>query len=51
MSLEDLLGEAGFPPASRQEWLELATKALAGKSFEEALLSFSDDGIPHRAGS
>ena len=46
MRLEDLLGEAGFPPGSRQEWLELATKSLAGRSFAETLLSFSDDGIP-----
>ncbi len=46
MSLEDLLGQAGFPPASRQEWLELARKAFPGKSFEDALVSRSDDGFP-----
>jgi methylmalonyl-CoA mutase len=45
MTLEDLLGQAGFPPASRQDWLELAKKALAGRSFEDALVSRSDDGF------
>ena len=28
MTLDDLLGEAGFPAASRKDWQELARKAL-----------------------
>lgn len=45
MNLEDLLAQAGFAPASRQDWLDLARKALAGRSFEESLVSRSDDGF------
>jgi methylmalonyl-CoA mutase len=45
MTLEDLLGEAGFSPASRQEWTALAARALGGKGVEEALSARTDDGI------
>jgi len=45
MRLRDLLAEAAFPPATQQDWLELATKGLAGQSFEDALLSWSDGGL------
>lgn len=34
-----------LPNADRQRWLALAEKALAGGSFEEKLVSHTDDGI------
>ena len=34
-----------FPASDRQRWVALAKKALAGASFEDALVSHSDDGI------
>lgn len=34
-----------LPNADRQRWLALAEKALAGGSFEENLVSHTDDGI------
>lgn len=34
-----------FPASDRQRWVALAEKALAGASFEDALVSHSDDGI------
>ncbi|TGQ66850.1 MAG: methylmalonyl-CoA mutase [Mesorhizobium sp.] len=34
-----------LPNADRQRWLALAEKALAGASFEERLVSHTDDGI------
>ena len=46
MSLENLLGEAKFSPGNRQKWLALAEKALGGATFDEALVSRTDDGIP-----
>jgi methylmalonyl-CoA mutase len=45
MNLAKVLGDAGFPAASREKWQALAEKALAGRSFEDALTSRTDDGI------
>jgi methylmalonyl-CoA mutase len=45
VSKEDLLGDVEFLQADRQKWLALAKKALAGSSFEEALVAESDDGL------
>ncbi|WP_157015045.1 methylmalonyl-CoA mutase family protein [Mesorhizobium xinjiangense] len=41
----NLIDSSRFPAPSREEWLALATKALKGTSFDEALVSYSDDGI------
>ncbi|TIX61466.1 MAG: methylmalonyl-CoA mutase, partial [Mesorhizobium sp.] len=40
-----LTREVDLQNADRQRWLALAEKALAGGSFEERLVSHSDDGI------
>ena len=40
-----LTSDNEFPDAGRQRWLALAEKALAGASFEERLVSRTDDGI------
>jgi methylmalonyl-CoA mutase len=45
MNLTKVLGEAGFPTASREKWQILAEKALAGTTFEDALVSWTDDSI------
>ena len=45
MNLAKVLRNAGFPAASREKWQALAEKALAGSSFEDALVSWTDDGI------
>ncbi|MGB3390915.1 MAG: methylmalonyl-CoA mutase family protein [Pseudaminobacter sp.] len=45
MDAQTMLGDVEFPASDRQKWLELAQKALAGASFEEALVSHTDDGI------
>lgn len=45
MDAEDAIGTVRFPTVERQQWLTLAAKALAGMSFEEALVSYTDDGI------
>ncbi|TIY00435.1 MAG: methylmalonyl-CoA mutase, partial [Mesorhizobium sp.] len=37
--------DAELPNPDRQRWLGLAEKALAGGSFEEKLISHTDDGI------
>ncbi|CAN7424518.1 methylmalonyl-CoA mutase subunit beta [Mesorhizobium sp. LjNodule214] len=37
--------DVDLPNAERQRWLALAEKALAGGSFEDKLVSHSDDGI------
>jgi methylmalonyl-CoA mutase len=37
--------DAELPNPDRQRWLALAEKALAGGSFEEKLVSHTDDGI------
>lgn len=38
--------DASFPDLGREGWLRLVDKALAGASFEEKLVSRTDDGIP-----
>ncbi|MER8379628.1 methylmalonyl-CoA mutase subunit beta [Mesorhizobium sp. M1399] len=40
-----LTHDADLPSADRQRWLALAEKALAGGSFEEKLVSHTDDAI------
>ena len=45
MDLGKVLGVTGFPAAGREKWRALAEKALAGTSFEDALVSRTDDGI------
>ncbi|MER8552220.1 methylmalonyl-CoA mutase subunit beta [Mesorhizobium sp. M0976] len=40
-----LTHDADLPNADRQRWLALAEKALAGGSFEEKLVSHTDDAI------
>ena len=45
MNLAKLLGEIEFPAANREKWRALAEKTLAGASFEDALVSRSDDAI------
>lgn len=40
-----LIHDAEIPNADRQRWLALAEKALAGASFEERLVSRTDDDI------
>jgi methylmalonyl-CoA mutase len=45
MDAENAVGTVKFPAVDRERWLALATKALAGMSFEEALVSHTDDGI------
>ncbi|TIV06125.1 MAG: methylmalonyl-CoA mutase, partial [Mesorhizobium sp.] len=37
--------DAELPNPDRQRWLGLAEKALAGGTFEEKLVSHTDDGI------
>lgn len=45
MDARAMFGDVEFPPGDRERWLALAEKALAGASFEEALVSHTDDGI------
>ncbi|WP_394893375.1 methylmalonyl-CoA mutase family protein [Mesorhizobium sp. AaZ16] len=45
MDAEDAIGTVKFPAVDKEQWLALAAKALAGMSFEEALVSHTDDGI------
>lgn len=45
MKAEASTENADFPEATRQRWLALAEKALAGKSFEDTLVSHTDDGL------
>lgn len=45
MEVGTLLDDVDFGAADRERWLALAGKALAGASFEEALVSRTDDGI------
>jgi methylmalonyl-CoA mutase len=40
-----IIRQAQFPPVDRDGWLELANKALRGASFEDALVSRTDDDI------
>lgn len=46
MTLEALAGKADFPAGNRDRWLALVDKALAGKSFHEAMVGRTDDGLP-----
>jgi methylmalonyl-CoA mutase len=45
MDARAMFGDVEFPPGDRKRWLALAEKALAGASFDEALVSHTDDGI------
>lgn len=45
MNVAKMLGDVGFPAASREKWRILAEKALAGTTFDEALVARTDDGI------
>lgn len=45
MNLTKVLGDVGFPEASREKWRTLAEKSLAGNTFDDALVSRTDDGI------
>lgn len=45
MKSADLFSNVEFPSSDRQKWLGLAERALAGASFEDALVSKTDDGI------
>ena len=45
MKVGDLLKDASFPELTMERWRELAEKALGGASFEDALVSRTDDGI------
>jgi methylmalonyl-CoA mutase len=45
MKVEALLKDAGFGTPDRDRWLALATKALAGAGFDDALVSRTDDDI------
>ncbi len=41
----NLIDSSHFPSPSREEWMALAAKALKGSSFDDALVSYTDDGI------
>lgn len=45
MSGDAVIDKTEFPAADRARWLSLAEKALAGASFEDTLVSHSDDAI------
>jgi methylmalonyl-CoA mutase len=45
MDIAALLAETEFAACDRERWLKLAEKALAGTSFEDALVSETDDGL------
>lgn len=45
MNLAKLLGGIEFPSANHDLWHSLAAKALSGPSFEDALVSKTEDGI------
>lgn len=45
MDLQSLIAETKFAAVDRQRWLTLAEKALAGSSFEDTLVSHTDDGL------
>lgn len=45
MKADSLFSDVDFPAADRARWLALAGKALAGQSFDDALVSRTDDGI------
>jgi methylmalonyl-CoA mutase len=43
----ELFQEVAFAPVDETAWRRLVEKALKGKSFDEAFVSHSDDGIPY----
>ncbi|MHA6685137.1 methylmalonyl-CoA mutase subunit beta [Mesorhizobium sp. A556] len=45
MTTDALTDNSDFAAADRQRWRLLAEKALAGASFEDSLVSHSDDGV------
>lgn len=45
MDARAVFSDIEFPPSDRERWLALAQKALAGASFEETLVSHTDDGL------
>lgn len=45
MGGDAVIDKTEFPVADRARWLSLAEKALAGASFEDTLVSHSDDAI------
>lgn len=45
MGGDAVIDKTEFPAADRTRWLSLAEKALAGASFEDTLVSHSDDAI------
>ncbi|MEP9370979.1 methylmalonyl-CoA mutase subunit beta [Mesorhizobium sp. KR1-2] len=45
MDTRAVFSDVEFPASNREQWLALAQKALAGASFEETLVSHTDDGI------
>lgn len=45
MNIESLLTAAQFEPSDPARWLKLAEKGLGGASFEDALVSRTDDGL------
>jgi methylmalonyl-CoA mutase len=45
MDARNVFSDVKFPPSDRDRWLALARKALAGASFEETLVSHTDDGL------
>lgn len=45
MNLAKVLGNVEFPEANREKWRALAEKTLAGISFDDALVSHTDDAI------
>lgn len=45
MDARTLFNDVDFPDVTAERWRALAEKALAGVSFEQALVSHTDDGI------
>jgi methylmalonyl-CoA mutase len=45
MDARAIFSDVEFQPADRERWTALAQKALSGASFEETLVSHTDDGI------
>lgn len=45
MDIDRLIAESAFPTPDRSRWLGLVEKALAGASFDEAMVGRTDDGI------
>lgn len=45
MTAESPIDASRFQPVDRQRWLALVAKAISGASFEDAMVSRTDDGI------